>query len=81
MRSHVRRAVTQKARIESQDGLFARDCTMIDVSGGGACLVFTTCDPLPNEFVLILSHNGVVRRLCQPVWQDEMKAGVRFILK
>ena len=74
------RVVAHKARIKSQDGLFGRDCTMIDVSGATLGSFLGASDPLPSQF-LILSHNGAVRRLCQPVWQNEMQAGVRFIFK
>jgi hypothetical protein len=80
-RSHIRRSIAQRARIESPDGSFAGECTMIDVSAGGARLVLSTPDPLPNRFFLILSHDGALRHLCQPVWQTDTKAGVQFILK
>jgi hypothetical protein len=81
MRSHVRRLIAQRARIESPDGAFASECTMTDVSAGGARLVLSTPDPLPSRFFLILSHDGTLRRLCQPVWQTDTKAGVQFIFK
>ena len=81
MRSHVRRLIAQRARIESPDGAFASECTMTDVSAGGARLVLSTSDPLPSRFFLILSHDGTLRRLCQPVWQTDTKAGVQFIFK
>jgi hypothetical protein len=80
MRSHVRRSIVQRARIESPDGAFA-ECTMTNVSAGGARLVLSTSDPLPSRFFLILSHDGTLRRLCQPVWQTDTKAGVQFIFK
>jgi hypothetical protein len=54
---------------------------MIDVSAGGARLILSTPDPLPNRFFLILSHEGALRRLCQPVWQTDTKAGEHFIIK
>ena len=80
-RSHIRRTIVQPARIESSDGSFVGECTMIDVSAGGARLVLATPDPLPGRFFLVLSHDGALRRLCQPVWQTETKAGVQFIFK
>jgi hypothetical protein len=80
-RSHIRRSIVQRARIQSPDGLFAGECMMIDVSAGGARLVLSTPDPFPNRFFLILSHDGALRRLCQRVWQTETKAGVQFIFK
>jgi PilZ domain len=80
-RSHIRRTIIQRARIESMDGALANECTLVDVSGGGARLVLATPDPLPSRFFLVLSHDGALRRLCQPVWQTETKAGVQFIFK
>jgi hypothetical protein len=81
-RSHVRRVIAQRARVESPDGSFAAECVMVDVSAGGARLVLSTTDPLPDRFFLILSQDGAVRRVCQPVWQTDAKAvGVQFILK
>jgi hypothetical protein len=80
-RSQIRRSIAQRARIESAEGVLAGECTMIDVSAGGARLVLATSDPLPSRFFLILSHGGALRRLCQPVWQTDTKAGVQFILK
>jgi hypothetical protein len=80
-RSHIRRTIAQRARIESPDGLFAGDCTMIDVSAGGARLVLSTPDRLPSRFFLILSYDGALRRQCQTVWQTDTKAGVQFIFE
>jgi hypothetical protein len=80
-RSHIRRSIAQRGRIESPDGLFAGDCTMIDVSAGGARLVLSTPDRLPNRFFLILPQDGTLRRQCLPVWQTDTKAGVQFIFE
>jgi len=80
-RSHVRRTIIQHARIESVDGASAGECTMVDVSTSGARLILATTDPLPSRFFLVLSHDGALRRLCQPVWQTATKAGVQFLLK
>jgi hypothetical protein len=80
-RSHIRRSIVQRARIESPDGSFVGECSMIDVSAGGARLVLATPDPLPGRFFLVLSYDGALRRLCQPVWQTETRAGVQFIFK
>jgi hypothetical protein len=80
-RSHIRRSIAQRARIVSPDGSFTSECIIIDVSAGGARLVLAAGDPLPSRFFLILSHDGALRRLCQPVWQTDTKAGVQFILQ
>jgi hypothetical protein len=81
-RAHIRRLIAQKARVESPDGSFAAECVMIDVSAGGARLVLSTTDPLPDRFFLILSRDGALRRLCEPMWQRNATAvGVQFVLK
>ena len=36
-------------------------------------------DPLPKQFVLLLSHNGDLRRLCSVAWQSETTVGVQFV--
>lgn len=78
-RTQIRRSILQRARIELTDGSVVRECTMVDVSAGGARLLLATPDPLPNRFFLILSHDGAFRRLCSPAWQTDIKAGVQFI--
>jgi PilZ domain len=81
-RAHIRRLIAQKARVESPDGSFAAECVLIDVSAGGARLVLSTTDPLPDRFFLILSRDGALRRLCEPMWQTNATAvGVQFVLK
>ena len=81
-RAHVRRLMAHRARVESPDGSFAADCVMIDVSAGGARLILSTTDPLPDRFFLVLSHDGALRRLCEPMWHSEATAvGVQFIIK
>ena len=52
---------------------------MIDVSATGARLKLDKPDPLPKQFVLLLSHNGDLRRLCSVAWQSETTVGVQFI--
>jgi hypothetical protein len=81
-RVHVRRLMAQRARVESPDGSFAAECVLVDVSAGGARLILSTTDPVPDRFFLILSHDGALRRLCEPMWQTDAKSvGVQFILK
>jgi len=53
-------------------------CEVKDVSEGGAMLVLSAADELPQEFVLSLSRNAQVRRHCQLVWQAMKQVGVRF---
>ena len=63
-RDNIRRTVRQGARLATTDGAALGTCIMLDVSATGARLKLDTPDPLPKKFVLLLSHNGDLRRLC-----------------
>jgi hypothetical protein len=49
-----------------------------DVSANGARLELSQDIPLPKPFLLALTRDANVRRLCEPVWQLSIVAGVRF---
>lgn len=51
---------------------------MIDVSATGAKLLSKVSSAVPQEFHLILSRDGRLRRQCQVVWRSETAIGVRF---
>lgn len=78
-RNSVRRTVRQGARLATTEGAALGTCVMLDVSATGARLKLDTPDPLPKKFVLLLSHNGDLRRLCSVAWQSETTVGVQFI--
>ncbi len=54
---------------------------MLDISATGARLKLATPDALPEQFVLLLSHDGQLRRSCTVAWQEENTVGVRFPAK
>jgi hypothetical protein len=76
-KSH-RRQVSQFARIVSGDGSWSGPCMMLDVSSTGARLQVNDTRELPDEFVLVLSRNGRVRRRCRIVWRGEHLIGIHF---
>jgi hypothetical protein len=78
-RDTFRRTVRQGARLATTEGAALGTCIMVDVSATGARLVLDKPDPLPKRFVLLLSHNGNLRRLCSVAWQSETTVGVQFI--
>ncbi len=78
-RDNIRRTVRQGARLATTSGTALGTCIMIDVSATGARLKLDKPDPLPKQFVLLLSHNGDLRRLCSVAWQSETTVGVQFI--
>jgi hypothetical protein len=60
------------------------ECVMMDVSATGAKLVLSSAEPpneieIPDEFILVLSNNGHVRRRCKVSWQSENSLGVIFV--
>jgi PilZ domain len=78
-RKFVRRYVRQGARVIGADGTALGSCLMHDISATGACLELKTPDALPDNFILLLSHDGQLRRQCSVVWRSETTIGVEFI--
>lgn len=78
-RKFVRRQVCQTALMVRQDGSIIGECTMLDVSAGGARLKLDPAIDAPSEFVLVLSKmNTQMRRRCTTTWRDTKFLGVRF---
>jgi hypothetical protein len=53
-------------------------CIILNISKDGAMLALQEELTLPKRFVLDLSGNIVVRRVCELAWQDGLHAGVKF---
>lgn len=51
------------------------DCTVVDLSAGGACLELARAPDLPKRFEFI--HGGV-RRKCQIAWRRGYRVGVSY---
>lgn len=78
-RMNKRRFVHQGARMLSADGSALGTCLMIDISGTGARLKVDASDALPEQFILLLSHDGKLRRECSVIWRSGNGVGVRFL--
>jgi hypothetical protein len=78
-RKNTRRFVRNGARMVGVDGSALGACLMIDISGTGARLRVETSDALPDEFILLLSHDGQLRRQCTVAWRAEGSVGVQFL--
>jgi hypothetical protein len=52
---------------------------MKDVSATGAKLVLLEQSEIPDEFTLLLSKYGNVRRRCKISWRSETAVGVQFV--
>jgi len=53
----------------------ALDCSVIDISAGGACLEMADPASLPKRFVLF--HGGI-KKSCLMVWKSGRRFGVSF---
>jgi hypothetical protein len=54
------------------------ECTIRNLSRNGAMIELDQAVDLPKRFVLDLSGNIVVRRLCDLIWQEGTTIGVTF---
>jgi PilZ domain-containing protein len=77
-RKSTRRFVRHGARIIGTDGSALGPCVMLDLSSTGARLKTDASEVLPDEFILLLSHDGRLRRQCSVAWRSAKAIGVRF---
>lgn len=54
------------------------DCRIVDISVGGACIEVGAL-PVSKIFVLIVTPNGDVRRVCLAIWRRGPILGARFV--
>jgi hypothetical protein len=54
------------------------DCTIRNMSAGGACLELERRIALPGHFSLMIKPE-CIRRSCRLVWQASTRAGVQFV--
>ncbi len=77
-RRQVRRQRTQLPARVVIDGS-VRDCVISDISEMGARLKLGTTITLPPKFILDMTQNGSVLRMCELRHRTGGSAGVRFI--
>lgn len=78
-RQSIRRKVRNGARVVRPDGTALGSCLMIDLSATGAHLRVQSPEALPDQFILLLSHDGRLRRECAVAWRSTTSVGVRFL--
>jgi hypothetical protein len=53
------------------------ECAILNMSGGGACLLVSNADDIPDSFQLAIDFvEG--RRACEVVWRTRHRIGVSF---
>jgi hypothetical protein len=81
-RRHNRKAFDRVAALDLGNGSASTGCEVLDISDGGARLrpLMTSPDALPEQFTLLLSACGRVRRNCRVIWRSKIELGVQFRL-
>ena len=78
-RRSPRRRLHRAAKIKVGVGILAHDCILIDISQRGVRLHIAGFD-VPDEFVLLLSGDGVVRESkYKVVWRRGHEVGAEFV--
>jgi hypothetical protein len=78
-RRHKRYNVGHGARIALADGQTLGGCHILDISARGARLHVSSVEEVPTDFVLLLSHDGSLKRQCLVAWRKEHTVGVEFV--
>ena len=79
-RKLARRHVEQSVLLMSIEGALIGQCTMLDVSSGGARLKLPADIVVPDLFTLFLSKlDGRLKRQCIVAWLKDKSIGVRFV--
>jgi hypothetical protein len=77
-RKEIRKPVGIPGRIVLSEGA-PIECTLQDISQGGAKLSVLDLRAIPDTFVLLLSSSGSVRRNCKVVRRAMGEVGVQFV--
>jgi hypothetical protein len=78
-RRSPREHVNFPAWIQTGAGPQRRECTVLDISEGGARVLVPPSVTLPREFWIILSRDGSRRRRCRLVWRSNGQIGVAYL--
>ncbi|MBX9840881.1 MAG: PilZ domain-containing protein [Xanthobacteraceae bacterium] len=79
-RSHPRVTVNRVARIYAEQAGVNCECTITDISEGGARLFVPEVN-LPEQFVLLISGDKVTREECRVAWRLGGEMGVQFVTR
>jgi hypothetical protein len=67
--------VSRNAKIIVPQQATPIDCTVIDLSAGGACLDLADASRLPARFTLL---HGATKKSCLVMWKKFRRVGVQF---
>lgn len=75
-RQDQRRTTLKGGKIAFHDGRSTIDCTVRNLSSGGAKLKVASVLGIPNDFELLMADN--VHQHCRVVWRKVNEVGVAF---
>jgi hypothetical protein len=78
-RQAMRHDTRCQAWIEFDSDAPPRQCTIVDVSEGGARIEVSTPGDLPEDFSLVLMEDAAHIRRCRIVWRTDAEIGVRYL--
>jgi PilZ domain len=78
-RRSPRKKIAAVGFLYTTDGWPLGECSLKDISAGGARFSHSLSEELPAEFFLSLSRDGKVRRRCEVRWRENNQVGVRFV--
>ena len=76
-RKHDRTLTLKTAKIHFAAEGRERDCAIVDISDGGACILVESGARLPDSFDLTPDRDGVTRS-CKVAWRSANKVGLAF---
>ena len=79
-RSHTRVKIDRVARIHADQVGMTCECTIIDLSEGGARLFVPDLE-FPEQFFLYVSGDKPIREECKVVWRLGGEMGVQFVTR
>ncbi len=74
-----RHLANQSASMTVDDGTTNRECTVLDVSPGGARIVTDAAIDVRDRFELALIQDHGNHRQCEVVWRRGKTYGVKFV--
>jgi hypothetical protein len=79
-RRFSRKNFERTGALDLGDGSASAACEILDISQGGARLrpLMSAPKALPDNFTLLVSSCGRVRRRCEVIWRSSTELGVQF---
>jgi len=76
IRTKPRGLVSQTGKIMRDSKAVPIECTVIDLSVGGACLELSRPQDVPQRFEFL---HGSVRKVCNVAWRRGYRIGITFL--